>query len=184
MKRALLVLLAALPLCCGDFGDLATAQQVQSAPQLTVVQVEQGEKSDLVRSEHELARRTESLARAYAQESDSAKRRELEDRLRESVDNHFAVKQQLRAEELKQLEAQLRKLQTQHERRNEARSQITRDRVQQLLREADGLGWGSQSTSGAWSADYRPFPAARPSVIGPVAPTEPLVVPTPVQPAR
>ena len=42
-----------------------------------------------------------------------------------------------------QLGEQLRNLQEQHQRRAEQRDQIVEERVRQLLRDADGLGWGS-----------------------------------------
>jgi hypothetical protein len=61
------------------------------------------------------------------------------------VAKQFDVRQEARQGELKQLEEQLRKLQELRVRRGAQKEQIVEDRVRQLLRDADGLGWGADN---------------------------------------
>jgi hypothetical protein len=74
------------------------------------------------------------------------------------VAKQFDRRQDARARELKQLEDQVDKLRRLHERRTEARTEIVRDRVNQLLRQADGLGWGApeEVTGGPWGFQMGP----------------------------
>ena len=57
----------------------------------------------------------------------------------------FDARQEARERELKQLEDQLQKLKELHAKRGQQKEQIIDERVRQLLREADGLGWGSDT---------------------------------------
>ncbi len=54
----------------------------------------------------------------------------------------FDAKQKQRLRELDEMEKELKRLRTVHERRETEKDKIVSDRVQQLIRETQGLGWG------------------------------------------
>jgi hypothetical protein len=60
--------------------------------------------------------------------------------------DQFDARQKERETELKQLEEQLKELRSIHDKRKEQKDTIVRERLRQLIREADGLGWNNQST--------------------------------------
>jgi hypothetical protein len=64
------------------------------------------------------------------------------DELTKVVSEQFEVRQEIRERELKDLEEHVQKLRVLHQRRTKEKDQIVRDRVRQLLRDVDGLGWG------------------------------------------
>lgn len=78
-------------------------------------------------------------------------------KLKTAVGEQFDNRQEGKAKELKALEEQLAKLKEIHAKRTQQREQIVADRVQQLLREVEGLGWGSDSDD---AAEFR-FPTTR-----------------------
>jgi hypothetical protein len=66
------------------------------------------------------------------------------------ITKHFEIRQQIRANELKELNAQIRRLQELHDRREQEKNQIISDRLRQILRDAEGLGWGSSDAGGTY----------------------------------
>lgn len=109
--------------------------------------------------EHILERLTTSLTRQYANATDQAQRKELESRLAEVVNKHFAVRHAIRDREIAELEKEVASLRERLQQREDAKQQITEGRVDQLLRSARGLGWDG-NTSRLQS------PVARPAAIG------------------
>lgn len=91
------------------------------------------------------AKSLELVARLKDQ-ADQAQRKAVIADLTELVTNHFNSRQKQREQELKQLEEQLKKLRSIQERREAARDDIISDRVRQLIRESEGLNWGTTST--------------------------------------
>ena len=89
--------------------------------------------------------RTRELLATYDQYDESKKEKFVE-LLTKLVAEHFEYKQSIRESELKQLEAQLKKLQSLHDQRTTVKNEIIQDRVRQLTREAAGLGWGSEKS--------------------------------------
>ena len=87
---------------------------------------------------------TRDLFANYQEASDSGQRETIRDQLTEVLTKHFEVRQQIRVRELEELEAQVRRLRELHDRREQEKDQIVRDRLQQLVRDAEGLGWGSR----------------------------------------
>ena len=85
------------------------------------------------------------------------------------------------------MEEQLAKLKEIHTKRTQQREQIVADRVQQLLREVEGLGWGSDSGDGTGLLRY---PARLPMFnstlnaleLGPASAPAPPVLPAIVMP--
>ena len=75
-------------------------------------------------------------------------RHEFLEKLKPLVIQHFDAKQAAREAKLAQLEEQLNKLRTLHAQRAKEKSKIVSDRIEQLTREAAGLGWtGEHSTN-------------------------------------
>jgi hypothetical protein len=75
------------------------------------------------------------------------------------VSEQFEARQKARDTELKQLEANLKKLRDTHAKRESEKDVIIRDRVRQITRDSDGLGWGEDAPHAdvlfAPSADVR-----------------------------
>ena len=88
-----------------------------------------------------LGKATQLLLGRYRNATDTAARSELRQEIGEAVAQEFDARQAVREHELKQLIEQVQRLKAMHGRRNKAKATIVRDRVDQLLREADGLGW-------------------------------------------
>lgn len=86
---------------------------------------------------------TRKAIEAYRLTDDQDEKARIVKALPDVVAKQFDARQLAREGELKQLEDQLRKLQEVHQRRARERDQIIAERVRQLLRDADGLGWGS-----------------------------------------
>ena len=64
-------------------------------------------------------------------------------KLKTAVGEQFDQRQDSKLNELVALEEQIKKLKEIHNKRTLQRDQIVGDRVQQLIREVDGLGWGT-----------------------------------------
>ena len=105
-------------------------------------------------------------------------------KLKSAVGAQFDSRQEGKAKELKALEEQLAKLKEIHTKRTQQREQIVADRVQQLLREVEGLGWGSDSSDGT---AFR-FPASRQPLLNrtlkglQVDPNDPAALPAIITP--
>jgi flagellar motility protein MotE (MotC chaperone) len=92
--------------------------------------------------------KTRELVAKYSQTENEDERAKIVEQLTSAVGEQFEAKQEARQQELKRLEEQLKKLRQLHDRRASEKSQIIEDRVKQLLRDADGLGWGADDGHG------------------------------------
>ena len=99
----------------------------------------QAEQEGLAEQENE----TQRLLVEYRQTEDEKERGWITGELTKAIAKHFDIRQEARERELKQLEAQVRRLRELHDRRTKEKGQIVQDRVRLLLRDADGLGWGA-----------------------------------------
>ena len=86
--------------------------------------------------------RTRKLLSDYSRTDDEKERAKVLDELTKVVSEQFEHRQESRERELKEVEEHMRKLRELHTRRAKEKDQIVRDRVRQLLRDVDGLGWG------------------------------------------
>jgi hypothetical protein len=109
----------------------------------------------LQKSDRDHADSTRTLLAQYQRSTDQDERKKLSDELEKVVTEHFEIRQKIRAQELEELNAQIRRLQELHDRREQDKSQIINDRLRQLLRDAEGLGWGPNDLKGA--DDLQPF---------------------------
>lgn len=106
---------------------------------------------------------TRKAIEAYRLTDDEDEKARIVKALPDVVAKQFDARQLAREGELKQLENQLRKLHEIHQLRARQRDQIIEERVRQLLRDADGLGWGSDDELQSSATGYgygRPGAAA------------------------
>jgi hypothetical protein len=98
----------------------------------------------------------ELIAKYQATDSETSKK-DLTAQISKLVMDQFDARQDAKQKELNSLEEQLTKLKELHSKRARLKDNIVADRVQQLIREADGLGWGSSESSQSWlSTSYYP----------------------------
>jgi hypothetical protein len=116
-------------------------------------------------AKHARDERTRKLLSDYSRTDDAKERERVLVGLTDVVSDQFDMRQEARERELKELEDHVRQLRVLHQRRAAEKNQIVRDRVRQLLRDVEGLGWSDDgrlepSTSAAreGSAD---LPAVR-----------------------
>ncbi len=77
--------------------------------------------------------------------AEGAEKESILAKLKSEVGQQFDRRQDAKGKELKALEEQLAKLKEIHSRRTQQRDQIIADRVQQIVRDVEGLGWGTDS---------------------------------------
>lgn len=78
----------------------------------------------------------------YSKAEDENARREMRDGIAKALDSIFVIRQERRIQELETLEQRVQKLRVTLETREKLKSDILKDRLDYLIREADGLGWG------------------------------------------
>jgi len=99
------------------------------------------------------------LAGILSSESDGAKKSDVESKIEALLVKQFDLRQQSREEELKGLEERVRKLRENFEKRQNAKSEIVKHRLEEIKRDAEGLGWGENkagdvSVSGAINSAF------------------------------
>ena len=97
----------------------------------------------LQQSNAELDRQIGALTSRFGESAEDADRQKAKAELAELLGKQFEVQQQIREEEVGQLEARVKKLRALIDKRKEARQTIIEKRLDQLLREAEGLGWNA-----------------------------------------
>jgi hypothetical protein len=91
--------------------------------------------------EQQLAHQANELARQLRDPKTDADKDKLKARLAETLEKQFDMRQKRHTTEIENLEAQVKKLKELVQKRQEARRDIINKRMDQLQREADGLGW-------------------------------------------
>jgi hypothetical protein len=99
------------------------------------------EMDKLFQEEAEADRKVTSLMESYAHTEGEAKRSEIKSNLSTALEKEFDVQQRRRDLELKRVEERLKKVRDLMDKRKDARRSIIEKRLDQLIREADGLGW-------------------------------------------
>jgi hypothetical protein len=107
----------------------------------SVVADDDPELAELVQSEASLDRSAEEMVARYATTETAAERKDMAAALRNTLAKQFDAQRQRRELELRRIEDQVRKLRDQIKKRDEARDTIIDRRLDQLLNEAEGLGW-------------------------------------------
>ncbi len=91
------------------------------------------------------------LIAQYAAATNDQERTQLKELLSKSIDGQFDLQQQIRQRELQPIEARVKRLRELIEKRNQARKTIVERRLDQVLREAEGLGWTTPPEAAAVS---------------------------------
>ncbi len=130
------------------------ASQAGVAPQIANVQ---GNENHMIRS----------IVERYSAAQDASAKEQSTAELKQLLDKQFDFLQDAKSVELKKLEEQLARLKEIHNKRAKQKEQIVSDRVQQILREADGLGWGMSDNGRSWGGLTTAY-----SGIGPNAPSQ------------
>lgn len=117
------------------------------------------EPADPMMREQQLGVESAQLAHQLADETDSEKREDLRKKLSGVLELQFDASQKRRESEIAAIEKQLAKLKGTLKKRADARREIVERRLEQLTREADGLGWSvSEGDSNLFleaAAEYR-----------------------------
>jgi hypothetical protein len=93
-------------------------------------------------AEHELGQQSQQLIADYGQTEDYEKRESLKKQLREVLVKQFDLQRQRRESELSRVEERLTKLREQLKKRNDSRNSIIDRRLENMISDAEGLGWG------------------------------------------
>jgi hypothetical protein len=91
--------------------------------------------------EANLAHEAERVARQLGEAKSDSDRDKLKTRLGEVLEKQFDQRQKRHEREIEQLEAQIKKLKDLVAKRQENRREIIGRRLEQILRESQGLGW-------------------------------------------
>jgi hypothetical protein len=113
--------------------------------------------NDEARHEQEASR----LVQQYSHTEDDGERTKIRSKLSDVLDKQFDLQQKRRDLEIKRIEAQLKKVRELMQKRSDAREKIVKRRLDQLLQEADGLGW--TPPPGPHVPQYGGFFAPRPT---------------------
>ncbi|HET6882567.1 MAG TPA: hypothetical protein VFI31_20540 [Pirellulales bacterium] len=103
------------------------------------------EMAQLSAQDTQLANEAESLAKQLADATDEKQKAELKEKLHDTLGRQFDAQQKARELEVARIEAKVKKLRDTITKRNDARRTILDKRLDQLLSEAEGLGWNSPS---------------------------------------
>jgi hypothetical protein len=121
------------------------------------------EMAKLAETEGELAHSSEELLGQYANAEKPDDQKRLKADLREALAKQFDVQRQRRELELARVEDRIKKVREQLKKRNEARETIVDRRLDQLINDAEGLGWAAPAGASARSAGTDHYPRLIPN---------------------
>jgi hypothetical protein len=99
------------------------------------------EMNKLLQEEAAAEQQVAKLVEAYSHAEGESARSGIKSNLSSTLEKEFDLQQKRRDLELKRVEERLRNVRELMKKRNDARRSIIDNRLDQLLREADGLGW-------------------------------------------
>jgi hypothetical protein len=120
--------------------------------------------SELVRLDANLAQQSQQLIDQYGAATDDADRAKLKEQLAQTLERQFDSQQKLRELEVSRIEARLKTLRELIAKRNESKRSIIVKRLDQLIGDAEGLGWSSPGAGAGPAIQYAPVYS--PNVIG------------------
>ena len=91
--------------------------------------------------ENNLSRQAEQFAQQLAAAKSDSDRDKIKGQLTELLEKQFDQRQKRHEDEIKQLEAQIKKLKDLVDKRQENRREIISARLNQIVKESQGLGW-------------------------------------------
>jgi hypothetical protein len=113
------------------------------------------ETEKLLTEEARLDDEVRGLVGEYSRTQDEGKRTAIKGKLSPLLDKQFDLQQKRRDLELAELEAQIKKVRDLMKKRADARPTIVEKRLDQILRDADGLGWAQPGSGGVRSNPVR-----------------------------
>lgn len=113
----------------------------------------------LTAQDQQLEAEVQALARQLADSGDEKERADLKEKLAAALEKQFDAQQKLRELEISRIEARVQKLRDLVRKRTDARRKIIDNRYEQLLNDAEGLGWNSTAPG---AVQFRPNPAGLP----------------------
>lgn len=117
------------------------------------------ERAQQWQQEQQMAIESGQLAHQLADETNSEKQAELRTKLAGILEKQFDASQKRREAEIAAIEQQLTRLKGTLKKRADARREIIDRRLEQLTREADGLGWSAPENTGAANPLGSPYSA-------------------------
>jgi len=125
---------------------------------------EDPELAKLITAESRAEREVNGLLTDYKGTEDEDKRSKIKTKLADSLSRQFDAQQKRRDLELSRLEARLKKVRALMKKRSDERKVIVDKRLDQLVREAEGLGWAPPSgprtnRTGFGGGNFGPFQA-------------------------
>jgi hypothetical protein len=118
------------------------------------------EMEKLLGEEAAAEREATALVDEYARTPDEEKRAKIRAKLSAALEKQFDLQQKRRDLEVTRVEEQLKKLRDLMRKRRDSRQAIIDHRLDQILRDAEGLGWtappGTPRVRGAGYGDYAP----------------------------
>jgi hypothetical protein len=123
------------------------------------------ETGELTGQDQQLEQEVQSLVRQLADSTDDKQRAELKDKLAATLEKQFDTQQKLRELEVSRIEARVQKLRDVVKKRTDSRRKIIDNRLEQLLNDADGLGWNA---AGGHPVQFAP--QGFPGMMGPMKP--------------
>jgi hypothetical protein len=110
----------------------------------------------------------DELVEKWRQAPNNQERERIEQNLRDALQAEFQARLTAHEKEVDQLEAEVKRLRQQLELRRQKQADIVRFHLEQLLREAQGLGWGTEPVQG--NRTGRPKVTDVPSAFAPSMP--------------
>ncbi|HET6882566.1 MAG TPA: hypothetical protein VFI31_20535 [Pirellulales bacterium] len=136
------------------------------------------ELAELTSQDQQLEVEVQTLARQLADSDDDKQRAELKPRLAAALEKQFDAQQKLREMEISRIEARVQKLRDLVRKRTDSRRKIIDNRYEQLLNDAEGLGWNSTASNGVQYA-----PLGLPQSPGRLPGMRPITMPPAAAPA-
>lgn len=103
---------------------------------------------ELIAQDQQLEAEVQALARQLVDTDDEKQGEELKQRLAAALEKQFDAQQKLREMEISRIETRVQKLRDLVRKRTDSRRKIIDNRYEQLLNDAEGLGWNSAAATG------------------------------------
>ena len=138
-----------LALVSDSRGQAPAVQEFQLTPAHSQPNYQSFTPVSVDRRDIEAQQQVQSLLKKLSEAKEEATKTDLQKKLTEALGKQFDIRQEAREKELKELEERVKRLRETLEKREKAKESIVKNRLEQLLREADGLGWGDAPHGGA-----------------------------------
>lgn len=113
----------------------------QRAERLKIFQKEDPERYELEIRQETLDEKTFTLAHSYRNAKGEKEKQNLKQQLESAVSEHFDLREQIKESELKRMEGDLQRLKERLRQRKANKSEIIKQRVNQLMTIGSGLEW-------------------------------------------